>query len=183
MFAIDDAMADVVTRATQPALAAIKLAWWRERLEELDAGKVPAEPRLQAAARELLPRGVSGTMLAALEDGWVALLEPVPDIPRAKERGARLFSIGARLLGVETAAIDSEGKLFAQMDLSRRRITNIDGPADVFVVGRAPRRARPMTAFAALAARDMRGNHETLEEEATPGRAWTLLKHRITGRY
>ena len=50
LFAIDDALGDVVAKATEPALAAIKLAWWRERLEELDSGQAPAEPRLKAAA-------------------------------------------------------------------------------------------------------------------------------------
>lgn len=176
-------MADVVTRSTQPALAAIKLAWWRERLEELDAGEVPAEPRLQAAARELLSRGITGTMLAALEDGWAALLEAEPDVTRAKERGARLFAIAARLLGVERAAIEAEGRLFARMDLSRRGVTHMDTPADVSLVGPTPRRIRPITAFAALAARDMRRHHESFEAEATPGRAWTVFKHWLTGRY
>ena len=58
LFQIDAAMGDVVARATQPALGAVKLAWWRERLEELDQGMVPAEPRLRAVAEQLLPRGV-----------------------------------------------------------------------------------------------------------------------------
>ena len=59
-------MGDVVARSTEPALGAIKLAWWRERLEELDHGKVPAEPRLQAAAAELLPREIR----AAISNGF-----------------------------------------------------------------------------------------------------------------
>jgi 15-cis-phytoene synthase len=54
LFAIDEAMGDVVAKATEPTLGAIKLAWWRERLEQLDEAKVPAEPRLRAAADELL---------------------------------------------------------------------------------------------------------------------------------
>ena len=175
-------MADVVVRSTQPALAAIKLAWWRERLEELDEGKVPAEPRLQQAATELLPRGVTGKMLAGLEDGWAALLEPDPDIRRAKERGAQLFSIGTRLLGLKTD-IRNEGRFFARVDLSRRGILDIHTPADVSLISHSPWRARPMTAFTALAARDVRRSDGPFEEEATPGRAWTLLKHRLTGAF
>ena len=35
MFGIDDALAEVVTSSTQPALGAIRLAWWREALERL----------------------------------------------------------------------------------------------------------------------------------------------------
>src|SRR5215217_5771226 len=66
LFAIDDATGEIVVRSTQPALGAIKLAWWRERLAELDQGIVPDEPRLQAAVAELLPRGVSGADLSRI---------------------------------------------------------------------------------------------------------------------
>ncbi len=61
--------ADVVMRLTQPALAAIKLAWWRERLEEMDKGSVPAEPRLAAVARELLPKGNHRRRVGRARDG------------------------------------------------------------------------------------------------------------------
>ena len=67
LFQVDAAMADVVARATQPALGAVKLVWWRERLEDLDQGKVPAEPRLAAAAQDLLLRGITGAHLGLLE--------------------------------------------------------------------------------------------------------------------
>src|ERR1044072_1434358 len=73
LWQIDAAMGDVIARSTQPALGAVKLAWWRDRLKELDGGKVPAEPRLQAAAEHLLPRGISGAALSELVDGWAAL--------------------------------------------------------------------------------------------------------------
>ena len=54
---LDLALADVVATTTEPALGAIRLAWWRERLEDLDAGKLPpGEPRLSAIARQLLGR-------------------------------------------------------------------------------------------------------------------------------
>src|SRR5687768_6806977 len=92
-------MGDVVARATQPALAAIKLAWWRGRLEELEQGRVPAGPRLQAVARELLPRGVSGAELGKIERGWAIFLDAEPDVGLAEGRGAELFRLGGRLLG------------------------------------------------------------------------------------
>ena len=38
LFAIDAAMGDVVRTTTDPMLGQIRLAWWRERLEELDGG-------------------------------------------------------------------------------------------------------------------------------------------------
>src|SRR5689334_25282098 len=74
LFAIDRAMGDVVRSTKEPMLGPVRLAWWRERLEELDqSGEAPAEPRLQAVERELLPRGVAGRDLAGLETGWLKL--------------------------------------------------------------------------------------------------------------
>ena len=182
LFAIDDAMADIVVRSTQPALAAIKLAWWRERLDGLDQGMVPAEPRLQAAAAQLLPRGISGSDLAKLEDGWAALLDETPDATRVRERGAWLFALGAILLGIEfrDETIGEAGRVFAGGSLARRGLW-IAGPPSLRI-GPMPGRARPLTALAALAARDLRRGGPPFESEATPGRAWTLLRHRLTGR-
>lgn len=178
-------MADVVVRATQPTLAAIKLAWWRERLEELDQGKVPSEPRLQTAARELLPRRVSGADLAAIEDGWASLLEQTPDISRVERRGVRLFALGARLLGISSAedTIDAAGGLFARVDAARRGLVELAPEPTGIPASHIPRRARPLTGLAALAARDLRRGGPPFEHEATPGRAWTLMRHRLTGGF
>jgi phytoene synthase len=184
LFDIDEAMAHVVMRSTEPALAAVKLAWWRERLEELDHGKVPAEPRLAAAAAELLPRGISGRDLAALEDGWAALLDQSADRARAAKRGAWLFALGARLLGArrDDQAIDAAGQLFAAADVRRRGLIDLTGDIPRTRDSRIARPARPLTALAALAARDVRSGGPPFEPHATPGRAWTLLRHRLTGR-
>jgi phytoene synthase len=77
LFAIDVAMGDVVRSTKEPMLGPIRLAWWRERLDELDEGtRAPAEPRLQAVERELLPRGISGHDIAGLEEGWLRLFDP-----------------------------------------------------------------------------------------------------------
>ena len=175
-------MADVVAQSTQPALAAIKLAWWRERLEELDQGKVPAEPRLQAAAEELLPRGVGGADLAKLEDGWAALLDEVPDPDRVTDRGPALFGLAAKLLGCEASEeIRAAGQVYATADVARRALTD-EFPRKADLAGIViDRPLRCLTALSALAARDIvRGS---LEPEATPGRAWTLLRHRLTGTF
>jgi phytoene synthase len=184
LFAVDEAMADVVARSTEPTLGAIKLAWWRERLEELDQGKVPAEPRLQAAARELLGRGISGTSLAGLEDGWLTLLEKEPDVERVAERGAKLFALAATLLGGSHPLIDPAGRVFAYEQVARRRLMTMHWPMDELYRlsrRRCPIALRPLTGLAALAARDaMRG--PAVEPEGTPGRALALIMHRLTGR-
>ena len=175
---IDAAMADVVARASEPTLAAIKLAWWRERLEELDEGKVPAEPRLRAAADHLLSCGVSGRTLAALEAGYAELLQPAPDAEIVLQRGARLFAIAAGLLGAEPWLLtDATGRLYAAGQLQRMAI-GLTGAFVTTGIRAVPRRLRPLTALAVLANRDL----DRREPEATPARAFALLRHRLTGR-
>ena len=68
------------TTSTQPALGAIRLAWWREALERLDANPPPPEPRLASGrAPSFCRAAITGAMLAELEDGWATLLDEVPD--------------------------------------------------------------------------------------------------------
>ena len=179
---IDDALAGVVVRATEPGLAAIKLAWWRERLEELDVGVFPAEPRLRAVAAELLPRGVHGAELAGLTEAWAALLDEQPDLDRVAEGGARLFAIAANLLGASDPMIEPAGRLYGHANAARRGLIRMYPAAELqqLTAHRFPNRLRPLTGLAALVARDAK--RSKLEPEATPGRSWTLIRHRLTGK-
>ena len=180
LFAIDDVMADVVVSSTQPALGAIRLAWWREALERLDHAPAPAEPRLQAAAGHLLPRGVSGAMLAPLEDGYATLLDEEPHGDRIGAGGAALFAIGARLLRADDPKLAGAGRLYAFARAARRGLAAL--PNDLTAPShRFPSSLRPLTAFARLAARDV-SRAPNLEPEATPGRALALVRHRLGGR-
>ncbi len=179
-------MGDVVARSNELALAAIKLAWWRERLEELDQGKVPAEPRLRAAATELLPRGITGKDLADLEESWTLLLQAddQPTFMRGvASRGPRFFALAARLLNLAMDdRLESAAQSFAAADLGRRGIVDLVALKLQRSNIRVPRQARPLTALEVLARRDMRRGGPPFESEASPGRAWTLLRHRLTGR-
>lgn len=184
LFGIDDAMAEVVATSTQPALGSIRLAWWREALERLDTSPPPPEPRLQAVAAELLPHGLMSAELAGLEDGWAALLDEQPDVERIGTRGARLFAIAAQLLGAGDPLLDAAGRLFAYGDAARRGVAPHFWPMEemhMLARHRFPRRLRPLTALARLAARDVKQSRE-VEAEATPGRAAALLSHRLFGR-
>jgi phytoene synthase len=177
-------MADVVSRSTEPMLAAIKLAWWRERLEELDQGKVPAEPRLQAAATELLPRGITGVELATLGENWWLLLQTLDQSTFMKGvtgRGPMIFELAARLLDVPMDEhLESAAQSFAAADLGRRRIFDLVPLRLRHSKIRAPLRLRPLTALEVLARRDMRTG-PPFEREATPHRALALIWHRLTG--
>lgn len=183
MWAIDDALADVVTSSSQPALGAIRLVWWREALEKLDHHPAPPEPRLQAVVAELLPRGVSGAALARLEDGWATLLDEEPDGERVRARGEALFAIGAKLLGGDDPGLAPAGRLYAYQQVVRKGLMPADPSAwetNALTRKRFHRRLRPLTALARLAARDLKQS-PAIEVEATPGRAAALLSHRLFG--
>ncbi len=183
LFDIDDALAAVVARATEPSLGAIKLAWWRERLEELDTGEIPAEPRLRAVAAVLLPPGVRGAELAELTEGWAALLDERPDPELVSTGGANLFAIAERLLGAADPLIEPAGRLYGRVNAARHGLMAMQPATDELrqlSAHRFPKRLRPLTGLTALAARDRRRSRP--EPEATPGRSWALIRHRMTGK-
>jgi len=181
LFAIDNVMAQIVASSTQPALGAIRLAWWREALERLDHHPPPFEPTLTAAAAELLPRGISGAALAALEDGYATLLDEEPDLDRLGTSGAALFAIGGMLLGGDDPLLQEAGGLHRIAEAARRGFADAPDRVPKLLAGhRFPRALRPLTAFARLAARDV-SRAPLFEAEATPARAVALLAHRWTG--
>jgi len=195
IFAIDRAMGDVVRSTKEPMLGPIRLAWWRERLEELDeSGRAPAEPRLQAVERELLPRGISGQALAGLEGGWLRLFDPFPWTTETSEatwfRGNLLFGLGARVLGRSDERIQSAGGLWALVDAARhcsdmesRRMLIEQACKFGRALGRTPfpPLLRPLSMLAALAIRDCK-RREPFEPEGAPGRALAMIRHRLGGR-
>jgi phytoene synthase len=181
LFAIDAAMGDVVAQSTEPGLGRIKLAWWREQLEWLDANPPPAEPRLQAVAEYLLPAGVTGAELAGLEAGWATLLDAEFDPKLVASRGAHLFEIGRRLLGGSGPKLSEAGALYALASVGRRGLPELFEPArDVLTRLRGhrfDRRVRPLTMLARAAARDL----ERHEPEGCRGRVAAMLAHRWSG--
>jgi 15-cis-phytoene synthase len=195
LFAIDRAMGDVVRTTKEPMLGPIRLAWWRERLEELDGhSTAPAEPRLQQVERELIPRGVSGLELAALEGGWLRLFDPFPWTAQTGEaiwfRGNLLFGLGARILGRAEERIQAAGGLWALVDAARH-CSDPQSRAMLLDLARAfgrgmrgvrfPGPLRPLSALTVLAMRDYRRG-EPFEREGAPGRAAAMLRHRFSGR-
>ena len=177
-----------MSTSSDPQLGAIRLAWWRERLEELDSGKAPpAEPRLAAIAQELLPWGVNGKELSQLEDAWLPLLEPFPwGQPQAaglKLRGTILFGIGARLVGSDTPAAEAAGAFWSLADgavhctdatssamlLQEARLALDAAPAKL------PRKLRALTVLAALAAADL------VRKGSALGRLSAAVSHRLCG--
>ncbi len=185
LWALDAAMGDVVARSTQPALGRVTLAWWRDALEQLDDGTRPPEPRLRAIADQLLPRGISGADLAALEPGWATLLDEQVDPALVARRGSRLFAIGGRILGAADDILAEAGALHALVAVGRRGVPELLEAAEAYRDGlRGHRFARPLrvlTGLARIAARDLE-SRDVLEPEGTPARALAMLRHRWSGK-
>ncbi|WP_260484070.1 squalene/phytoene synthase family protein [Sphingomicrobium flavum] len=180
---VDATLAEVVAGTTEPAVGAIRLAWWREALERLDHSDPPAEPRLADIAQHCLPRGVTGAMIAEIEDGYAALLEEVPDSLRIGKAGAAHFAAIARLIGEDDPKLAGAGAL-AMLARVRGLSSEELKPAALQRMAslkghRFARPLRPLTNLARLAARDFL--RREVEPEATPGRAFAMLSHRLSG--
>jgi phytoene synthase len=186
---LDLAFADVVATSSDSRLGAIRLAWWRERLEELDADTdPPAEPRLQAVASELESRGVSGKELSQLENAWLPLLEPFPwnaeQANGLKLRGEIMFGIGARLLGEAREEAAKAGAFWSLVDgadhvsdpPSRQMLRNA-AAAELGELEPMPRRLRVLTVLSALNAADL------VREGSGLTRLSAALRHRLWGNF
>jgi phytoene synthase len=191
LWRLDVTLAAVLARGREPMVARIRLAWWREALERLDTAPPPPEPVLQALAACVLPLGVSGTALAAMEEGWSVLLtEGALDgeglRTHAEARGGLLFRHSARLLG-GAEEVEPAGGRWALVDLARHSANPADAAAALEAaagMGSEPaweKHLRPLAMLSALARRDVERHSLPLERQGSPGRMLRLLKYRLTG--
>jgi phytoene synthase len=192
LWRLDSALGAALAGGREPMISRIKLAWWREALERLDRGPAPAEPVLEALAEHVLPAGISGAALAAMEEGWAILASPealTADELKAyaRARGGLLFRFTARLLGDTETTPDEAGEAWALVDLARHCGTAAD--ADIALASarerrlpkRWPPRLRALGMLAILAARDFDPARPPWEARGAPARMWRMFRHRISG--
>lgn len=167
---LDLEFAAVVVGTTEPMIGQIRLAWWREAIEALDHGTVPAQPLLQVIAAQLLPRGIAGAELALLEDRWLDMIGTMDVPPSHVAGGGRLFALAARVLGGDPELGDKIGRAWVAGDAAG--LPNI------------PASLRPLFGLVRLAERDADLARRGAETEArgSLGRQWTLLKAIAFGR-
>lgn len=192
LWSLDEAFGKVLATGREPMISRIRLAWWREALERLDREPPPKEPVLEALAAHVLPRGVGGAAMAAMEDGWLAISSQEP-IDRgeldkyAAHRGGLLFRLSAELLGRPQPDVEQAGEAWALVDLARHstEASDIDGALNAVrervMPRRWPRPLRPLGMIAVLAARDLDRGARQWEEPGSPPRTARMLRHRLTG--
>jgi phytoene synthase len=167
---LDLELAAVVVGTTEPMIGQIRLAWWREAVEALDRGVVPAQPLLQLIADEVLPRGISGAELALIEARWLDMIDTA-DVPASHVGGGgQLFALAARLLGGDPALGDRLGRAWVVGD-------TVGLPA-------IPAALRPLFGLVQLAVRDAERARASAETEArgSLARQWVLLRAIAFGR-
>ena len=192
---LDLAFADIVATTTEPTLGAIRMAWWREQLDELEYGaSTPAEPRLIAVSDELLLRAIRGKELSELEVAWQPLLEPFPWKGAAADglrlRGRILFGISARILGGDPQETESAGALWSLVD-GARHCTDLH--SRMFLLDEArraiaelprhkpPKFLRRLTQLAAMAAHDAIRNKPLDLPYEDSGRGMAAILHYMRG--
>ena len=193
LFALDAALGNVVRTTREPMVGRIRLAWWRERLQEIDQEIVPAEPVLEAIARVVDATALTGTLIADLVERWEPLIDDFPwegeTIGAVAGRGAFLFGFAGMVLGTgqpEIAAL--AGSLWSLVDVARN-CSDADSRDVLLEVatgqleefrGTAEASIRPLTMLGLLARRDLE-RWPDIEPEATPSRAWLMIGHKLTG--
>ena len=187
LMALDDRLGAIVRRASEPMIGLMRLTWWAEALDALDAAPPPPEPLLRALAAV----DVRGAALARMTDGWEVLLgdEPLDDAALAtfgRERGGRLFAAMAALSEADDPRVAPAGEGWALADLAAH-LTDREAAARAgrmardrlggLFAARWPAPLRALGALALLARSDLAGGRT-----GAPGRVGRLMLHRLTGR-
>lgn len=196
LWALDETLGAVLRGGRDAMVSQLRLTWWYDALCRLDHAPPPLQPVLRAIAGDVLSKGVTGASLAAMIDGWEALLDPDPIddlalIAYADARGGRLFGVAGTVLGSGDDPVVLAGQGWALVDLAR----HCGDPAlaaSALRVARplldeaVARRWRPATRavgmLAHLAAIDARVAAPPLPVPGSPLRQWRMIRHGITGR-
>ncbi len=164
LLALDARLAGVVRAASEPMLAQLRLAWWREQFRE-PLTEAPAGEPLLAVLRAWEPQRAA---LEGLVDGWEAITAD-PPLPAtammtlARARGRALGALAtlagasddeaAERLGLEWALADIAGRL---ADKREKDLASALVGACEWRSARLPRAMRPLAVMHGLAARAVR---------------------------
>lgn len=162
LFALDARLATLIRRSSEPMLAQLRLAWWRESLAQDPQLWPQGEPILAA----LSSWGSTHAASIALVDAWEALTVPSP-LPAAQMlafadgRGAAAAALAQALgCGADAPAAQQLGRIWGIEDLAMRLGREDERSSALSLAaampGRLPRvsrRLRPLRVVAGLSRR------------------------------
>lgn len=174
LFAFDAHLGILVSKAIEPLLAQIRLAWWRDRLSEPVADRPMGDPVLDSLGARW---NGNEKALIDLVDGWEGLLDTAPLSAATIDTfaNARAQAIDAAAKGTFNA-----GKRWALADFASRtsnaleRETALELARVVPAQPPLPRTLRGLAVLDALATRSLAG-----EEPLLMGRSAALLAWRV----
>lgn len=189
LMALDARLADILRQASEPMMAQLRLAWWRETLQG-PAGRWPEGEPLLGALRSW---GGGHTALGVLVDGWEAMTAPAPLgggplLQLAEGRGRALAALSSVIAPGREAAAERAGRRWALADLAGHLGNDAERGAVLSLLHAAEvrpgeRLARPMRPLAILENLATRRAHRPAD--AAPHRPADLLaaiRIGLTGR-
>ncbi|HSQ96749.1 MAG TPA: hypothetical protein VLM18_11735 [Croceibacterium sp.] len=184
LLALDARLGAIVRRGSEPVLAQMRLAWWRDLLSTEPASWPHGDPLL-----ELLSLWHEPAALGAVVESWEALLGDSLDARSISAFGlgrGEAFAHLARELCEEAPPAAACGQLWALADLAANlsdpgeRAAAIEAAALLPPCRKLPRALRPLAVLAGLARRSLaRGSPPLLDG---PGTMLLAMRLGITGR-
>ena len=175
LFALDRRLADAVRQASEPIIAQLKLAWWRDRFAQSPTEWPKSEPLLERLAQwHHHARDADVSRFGALVDGWEALLA---DRPFASETIAAFAQGRAEAWSAVALALDEAPHLamrpallsahadLAQFGSSAEEALGIRNAAQDALrssANRMPRALRPFAVLGVLGERSLRAESAQL---------------------
>lgn len=188
LFALDRRLADAVRQASEPIIAQLKLAWWRDRFAQSAAEWPKGEPLLA----RLATWNADVSRLGALVDGWEGLLAEgaLSDsaIIAFGEGHADAWSVVTQALGHEgSPPAEQCARLWAFADLAAHcssaedaeRVRTVANDLLARPVPRLPRALRPFAVLGALGRRSLRSAKPVV---AGPGDFLAAVRAGMLGR-
>lgn len=192
LLALDEALASLMRTTTEPAIAQIRLAWWREQVGALGKSAAPAMPVLEGLACHVVPQGIDPLRLVGIVEGWEVLVEAermdeaaLSDF--AVKRGGGLFAIGGDLLGRSVPPDAGAGWALAGLARHLQSPGEAERARSMAVErlrsgARWPRETRALGALATIARMDIDLPMGTEPPIGSPRRVARLAWMRLTGR-
>lgn len=170
LLAFDHRMNGILRSASEPMLAQIRLAWWREQLDALDAGKAPpAEPLLERIAVQPDSRAA----IRSLIDHWDDILLDPEQLAEQADKGRAEIILGpGATLGAVTGM--TGWALLSRGERERGAATLKTGLANKW-----PRAFRAQRILARIALMDINGVQKPLGH---PSRVARIAWWGLTGR-
>jgi phytoene synthase len=180
LYAYDHELARAPKVASNPILGEIRLAWWREVLDEVFEGRpVRRHPTAQALAAAVARRRLPRAPLEAMIDARVRELDPQPLDPAealdwARGTGGRAAEIAATILDPQAppGRAAAAGAAWALARMASQRPDLAETFRALLAEGRRQARAVSPAAFPAVA-------HATFAEQRARGEAPSGLAARL----